>query len=71
MFAAQAAQYRLFHMTDPQVFFNQEDLWQFPEETYGGGTHLMRPYYALMNLPDSSKLEYLPQQYDLVDGRRM
>jgi uncharacterized membrane protein (UPF0182 family) len=59
MFAIQAAQYRLFHMTDPQVFYNQEDLWQLPEETYGGTTHLMRPYYALMKLPDSSKLEYL------------
>lgn len=79
MLAAQAAQYRLFHMTDPQVFSNQEDRWQFPEETYGGGTHLMHPYYALMKLPDSRTLEYLlmtpfaahSQQYDLVDGRRM
>jgi uncharacterized protein len=59
MFAIQATQYRLFHMTDPQVFYNQEDLWQFPQETYGGATHSMRPYYVLMKLPGSSKLEYL------------
>lgn len=59
MFAIQADQYRLFHMTDPQVFYNQEDLWQSPKESYEGGSHQMRPYYVLMKLPGSSKLEYL------------
>jgi uncharacterized protein len=47
MFAIQAEQYRLFHMTDPQVFYNQEDLWQFPKENYEGESHFMRPYYVL------------------------
>jgi uncharacterized membrane protein (UPF0182 family) len=59
LFAVQTEEYRLFHMTDPQVFYNQEDLWQFPRENYEGETHLMRPYYVLMKLPGSSKLEYL------------
>jgi uncharacterized protein len=59
LFAIQAEQYKLFHMTDPQVFYNQEDLWQFPRETYEGETHFMRPYYVLMKLPGSSRLEYL------------
>jgi hypothetical protein len=30
MFTIQADQYRTFHMTLPQVFYNQEDLWMFP-----------------------------------------
>jgi len=59
LFAIQADQYRLFHMTDPQVFYNQEDLWQSPSERYEGQTRFMRPYYVLMKLPDSTRLEYL------------
>lgn len=59
LFTIQTEQYRLFHMTDPQVFYNQEDLWQFPSERYEGETHFMRPYYVLMKLPGSARLEYL------------
>jgi hypothetical protein len=59
LFTVRADQYRLFHMTDPQVFYNQEDLWQFPTEHYEGSAHFMRPYYVLMKLPGSAKLEYL------------
>jgi uncharacterized protein len=59
LFAVQAEQYKLFHMTDPQVFYNQEDLWQLPRESYEGETHFMRPYYILMKLPGSSQVEYL------------
>jgi uncharacterized membrane protein (UPF0182 family) len=59
IFAIQAEQYRLFHMTDPQVFYNQEDLWQFPMENYQGGSHFMRPYYVLVKLPGSGRLQYL------------
>ena len=25
-----------YHMTDPQVFYNQEDLWTLPQEKYNG-----------------------------------
>jgi uncharacterized membrane protein (UPF0182 family) len=59
LFAIQAEQYRLFHMTDPQVFYNQEDLWQPPIERYEGRTGFVRPHYVLMKLPGSSTLEYL------------
>jgi uncharacterized protein len=59
LFAFQAQQYRLFHMTDPQVFYNQEDLWQPPVENYEGVSRFMRPYYVLMKLPGSNELEYL------------
>jgi len=59
LFAFQADQYRTFHMTDPQVFYNREDLWTAPKETYTGQVQPMDPYYILMKLPGSSKLEYL------------
>ena len=59
LFAVQADQYSTFHMTDPQVFYNREDLWAAPKEKYAGQVLPMEPYYILMKLPGSSKLEYL------------
>jgi len=58
-FAVQADEYKTFHMTDPQVFYNREDLWVSPNETYAGTSAPMDPYYILMKLPGSQKLEYL------------
>ena len=59
IFAVQANQYRTFHMTDPQVFYNREDLWTAPMEKYQGQTQPMEPYYILAKLPGSDQLEYL------------
>jgi hypothetical protein len=46
-------------MTDPQVFYNREDLWVPPQEKYNGKVTPMEPYYILMKLPGSDQLEYL------------
>jgi len=59
LFGIQATQYETFHMTDPQVFYNREDLWVSPKETYDGTTGPMEPYYILMKLPGSDHLEYM------------
>jgi uncharacterized membrane protein (UPF0182 family) len=60
IFAIQADEYRTFHMTDPQVLYNREDLWVAPKETYYAGKSMpMEPYYILMKLPGSDRLEYL------------
>jgi uncharacterized membrane protein (UPF0182 family) len=59
LFAVQADQYRTFHMTDPQVFYNREDLWTAPMEKYAGHAQPMEPYYILAKLPGSDQLEYL------------
>ena len=59
LFAIQATQYQSFHMTDPQVFYNREDLWVPPQEKYEGAVNPMEPYYMLMKLPGSGQLEYL------------
>jgi uncharacterized membrane protein (UPF0182 family) len=59
LFAIQADEYKTFHMTDPQVFYNREDLWVAPTETYAGEKGPMEPYYILMKLPGSETLEYL------------
>jgi len=59
LFAIQADQYKTFHMTDPQVFYNREDLWVAPKETYAGHLQPMEAYYILMKLPGSDQLQYL------------
>jgi uncharacterized membrane protein (UPF0182 family) len=59
MFGIQAAEYETFHMIDPQVFYNREDLWVAPQEKYNGAVAAMEPYYILMKLPGSQQLEYL------------
>jgi uncharacterized membrane protein (UPF0182 family) len=59
LFSIQADQYTTFHMTVPQVYYNREDLWVLPNETYDGKVAPMKPYYILMKLPGSDQLEYL------------
>jgi uncharacterized membrane protein (UPF0182 family) len=59
LFFIQADIYRTFHMTLPQVFYNQEDLWMFPQQKYAGTALPMQPYYILMKLPGSNELQYL------------
>ena len=55
LFAIQADLYRTYHMTDPQVFYNQEDLWGFPQEKYAGSAIALEPYYILMRLPGTQE----------------
>ncbi len=59
LFTIETHEYKTFHMTDPQVFYNREDLWDSPKEEYDGNVLAMDPYYILMKLPGSDRLEYL------------
>ena len=58
LFAIQAGTYMNYHMTDPQVFYNQEDLWALPQEKYAGQSVPFQPYYILMRLPDTKEIHY-------------
>lgn len=51
LFKTQAEVFSSFHMTDPQVFYNKEDLWAVPQEIYESSTQLVEPYYVIMDLP--------------------
>ncbi len=57
-FALQARMYCRYHMTDPQVFYNQEDLWTFPREILENEDVELEPYYTIMKLPGETKAEY-------------
>ena len=58
LYAIQAGSYMNYHMTDPQVFYNQEDLWSLPQEKYAGQAVAFQPYYILMRLPDTDEVQY-------------
>jgi len=55
----QAEQYFTYHMTDPRVFYNREDLWQRPMEQYRGHPQPVKAYYIIMRLPGEAEPEYL------------
>lgn len=59
LFNIQIQQYLRYHMTDVRVFFNQEDVWQIPQELFEGTQQLMEPYYVIMPLPGETESEYL------------
>ncbi|MGH9736859.1 MAG: UPF0182 family protein, partial [Candidatus Acidiferrales bacterium] len=56
-FAVQAAKYAVYHMTDPSVFYSKEDLWRIATRNVSGGSTPMKPYYAVMKLPDVGTTE--------------
>ncbi|EFK08397.1 conserved hypothetical protein [delta proteobacterium NaphS2] len=58
-FQIQATTYTRYHMEDVQVFYNQEDLWQLPDEMYGDSRQKMKPYYIIIKLPEGEKEEFL------------
>jgi uncharacterized membrane protein (UPF0182 family) len=60
----QAAVYALYHMTDPGVFYNREDLWTVATEVglseSGEQTSkTMEPNFVLMKLPGESNVEFV------------
>ncbi|NJM70045.1 MAG: UPF0182 family protein [Scytonema sp. RU_4_4] len=59
LFKIQAQMYLVYHMSDPEIFYNREDLWRLPIETYEGNEHIMQPYYMIMRLPGAAKEEFI------------
>lgn len=59
LFRVQAATYRTYHMTDPNEFYNKEDVWAWPQEMYNNELQDMEPYYVLMQLPGEDELDFI------------
>ena len=64
LFLLQAQIYRAYHMAAPEVFYNREDLWQFPRqptdlEDDSETDSKMAPYYINMRLPGESRTEFV------------
>ncbi len=66
LLALQADVYGLYHMTNPQVFYNREDLWTVAtdvvaQQTMTGErvTQPMEPNFLLMKLPGETNMEFV------------
>jgi uncharacterized membrane protein (UPF0182 family) len=64
MLSLQAEIYGLYHMTNPEVFYNREDLWTVATQTGMGeggeqSSQAMVPNFVLMNLPGESGQEFV------------
>ena len=61
LLTVQAAVYGLYHMTNPDVFYNREDLWSVPTEI--GLTdqrqQVTEPNFVLMRLPGERATEFI------------
>ena len=59
LFLIQARLYQAYHMEAADVFYNREDLWQFPRQPDSDGSAaLMVPYYIIMRLPGETQAEF-------------
>jgi len=64
LFTVQAEVYGLYHMTDPEVFYNREDLWTVASEVGMADSgeqaaQVMQPNYVLMKLPGEATDEFV------------
>jgi uncharacterized protein UPF0182 len=47
-------------MTDPQTFYNREDLWNIAQERYGDRVQQMQAYYTTLRLPGEATTDAAP-----------
>ncbi len=59
IYKVQAKILMAYHMTDPNVFYNKEDLWDYARELFYNNEQEVEPYYTIMKLPDGNKEEYV------------
>ena len=69
LFQIQARIYQTYHMQAAEVFYNREDLWQFPRQPGSDGIAMMQPYYIIMRLPDETHAEFF-LMVPMVPSRR-
>jgi uncharacterized membrane protein (UPF0182 family) len=70
LFQVQATQFATYHVSDPAVFFQKQDVWQIPTDPTvsanqpsaggdSGSSGPLRPYYSLMRLPGESDERFM------------
>lgn len=65
IFSLQTAVYSVYHMDDPQIFYNKEDQWEIPaiasegEKLTSNIIPAMQPRHIIMKLPKEKKEEYV------------
>jgi uncharacterized membrane protein (UPF0182 family) len=60
MFRVQSELYRIYHMRNPQAFYNNEDVWELARYSSGNGEPTpVRPTFVFATVPGESKPEFL------------
>jgi uncharacterized membrane protein (UPF0182 family) len=59
MLLAQGTVYQKYHMTDPTVFYNQEDLWVRATAKYYNRVQPVEPYYIMWQVPGTPKQQFV------------
>lgn len=59
LFKTQSEILSTYHMDDPRVFYNREDLWRVPVEIYGSQQQKVEPYYLITKLPSETSEEFI------------
>lgn len=60
LFQVQSEVYRIYHVNNPDVFYNGEDIWDISIEKYMGNTEQqVEANYMMFKLPEEEKVEYL------------
>lgn len=65
IFNLQTAVYTVYHMDDPQIFYNKEDQWEVPsfspddDKSQSGTVPVVTPRHMVMKLPGEKKEEYI------------
>ncbi|KPU27556.1 hypothetical protein TR13x_05615 [Caloranaerobacter sp. TR13] len=59
LFDIQAEVYKLYHINNPVVFYNKEDVWDIAKEKYMSNVKEAESNYVMFKLPDEEKAEFL------------
>jgi uncharacterized membrane protein (UPF0182 family) len=58
LYSIQANVLAVYHMKDPQIFYNKEDVWEIPTEIYAKEEIPVVPYYEVLALPGETEPEF-------------
>ena len=63
----QAEKLCLYHITDPEQFYQREDLWRIAQEVYETQKQEVEPYYVMMRMPTGKTHDpSLPLEFALI-----
>ena len=59
LFNIQSRMLLKYHMKNPNVFYNNEDLWEIPNQIYESAEEPMHSYYMVTSLPNQGDNDYI------------
>jgi len=69
LFDMQSSIFETYHMEDPQVFYNKEELWNIAYEKLQENVQKMESYYVILRLPGEQREEFI-QMIPYTPNRR-